>query len=236
MIKSFRILAKERSDTHCLIIEFKFVDGGVSMKLFLGLESKKERQPLKISYLDTNITFILSTRLREYLTIIPDYRPLVIICIGTDRSTGDSLGPLVGTQLKRGNRNIPIFGTLDEPVHAMNLNETIEKVFSIHRNPYIIAIDACLGQLSSVGSIQLADGPVKPGAGVNKDLPPVGDMHLTGIVNVGGFMEYFVLQNTRLSLVVSMAEIIASSLLSSIEILHHNQLQRSEIAVESEVR
>ncbi|MNN53765.1 hypothetical protein D3C81_1685430 [compost metagenome] len=34
-------------------------------------------------------------------------------------------------------------------------------------------------------------------------------MHITGIVNVGGFMEYLVLQNTRLSLVMNMADVIA---------------------------
>lgn len=33
-----------------------------------------------------------------------------------------------------------------------------------------------------------------------------------GIVNVGGFMEYFVLQNTRLSLVMRMAHVIADGL------------------------
>ena len=41
----------------------------------------------------------------------------------------------------------------------------------------------------------------KPGAGVNKDLPPVGDLYITGVVNVGGFMDYLVLQNTRLYLI-----------------------------------
>lgn len=55
------------------------------------------------------------------------------------------------------------------------------------------------------------------GAGVNKQLPPVGDIHLTGIVNVGGFMEYFVLQNTRLSLVMRLSDIIATSLYSALK-------------------
>jgi len=47
-------------------------------------------------------------------------------------------------------------------------------------------------------------------------LPPVGDMHITGIVNVGGFMEYFVLQNTRLSLVMKMSHIIAEAIFLSL--------------------
>ncbi|MNY42755.1 hypothetical protein D3C86_1776740 [compost metagenome] len=52
---------------------------------------------------------------------------------------------------------------------------------------------------------------MRPGAGVNKQLPPVGDIHMTGIVNVGGFMEYFVLQNTRLSLVMQLGDKIVSA-------------------------
>ncbi|MGZ6530106.1 MAG: spore protease YyaC, partial [Tumebacillaceae bacterium] len=73
-----------------------------------------------------------------------------------------------------------------------------------------------LGQLSSVGLVTLANGPLKPGAGVNKVLPEVGNIHLTGIVNVGGFMEYFVLQNTRLSVVMRMADTIVDSLTKAI--------------------
>ena len=37
-------------------------------------------------------------------------------------------------------------------------------------------------------------------------------MAISGIVNVGGFMEYVVLQNTRLSLVMNMANKIAQVL------------------------
>ena len=38
----------------------------------------------------------------ELLATIPSVtsRPIVFVCIGTDRSTGDSLGPLVGTLLE----------------------------------------------------------------------------------------------------------------------------------------
>jgi putative sporulation protein YyaC len=51
-----------------------------------------------------------------------------------------------------------------------------------------------------------------PGAGVNKDLPPVGQLHITGIVNVGGYMEYMILQNTRLNLVMRLADVIVGGL------------------------
>lgn len=149
--------------------------------------------------------------------ILKDYykthHQIIIICIGTDRSTGDSLGPLVGTYLTDNKKfEYKVYGTVKDPVHAMNLAETVQTIKDNHVNPFIIAVDACLGQLTSVGCVQINYGPLKPGAGVNKELPPIGNINVTGIVNVGGFMEYFVLQNTRLDLVMDMSSLIAKSL------------------------
>ncbi|WP_284643028.1 spore protease YyaC [Paenibacillus silviterrae] len=172
----------------------------------------KENEIIKIMHSETNSIELLSEKLSTALHSVSPDQPVVVVCVGTDRSTGDSLGPLVGTHLKKSNiDDLHLYGTLDHPVHAMNLNETLTTIYQHFNNPFIIAVDACLGQLTSVGCIQLGNGPVKPGAGVNKELPPVGNMHVTGIVNVGGFMEYFVLQNTRLSLVMNMSEVIAKS-------------------------
>ncbi|MFB9326600.1 spore protease YyaC [Paenibacillus aurantiacus] len=173
--------------------------------------------PLKVPYSEPNVTGLLINRLAYLLSDVPDHARIVVVCVGTDRSTGDALGPLVGTALsKYRSRYFDIYGTLEEPVHAMNLADTLQRITRQVRHPYVIGIDACLGQVSSVGSIQVGTGPVRPGAGVNKELPPVGDIHVTGIVNVGGFMEYFVLQNTRLHLVMRMSEVIAHSLFSAI--------------------
>lgn len=150
-----------------------------------------------------------------YSTLLPktSYYDLVYMCIGTDRSTGDCLGPLVGSKLHRLYlKKATVYGTLDEPVHALNLTETISQVKKKHKHPYIVAIDACLGELKNVGMVTFGAGSLKPGAGVNKELPEVGQAYITGIVNVGGFMEYFVLQNTRLSLVMNMAEMIATAI------------------------
>lgn len=179
----------------------------------LKYEDKRLPKTLKINHSEPNCTELISHHLLRILSTISSHRDLVIVCVGTDRSTGDALGPLVGTHLcKIKNDKLHVYGTLSEPVHALNLNDTLTLIAKRHHDPFIIAIDACLGQLTSVGHIHVGDGPVKPGAGVNKELPPVGNMHITGIVNVGGFMEYFVLQNTRLSLVVSLSEIIANAI------------------------
>jgi putative sporulation protein YyaC len=177
-----------------------------------GLEySANPEAPLKILHTEKNIVQILSLKLQSMFSQVPAHRPIIFVCVGTDRSTGDSLGPLVGTNLQKAQTRYPVFGTLEHPVHAMNLADVLNEIYRDLCDPFIVGVDACLGQLTSVGCIQIGYGPVRPGAGVNKELPPVGDIHVTGVVNVGGFMEYFVLQNTRLSLVMNMAEVIAQS-------------------------
>ncbi|MDQ0176304.1 spore protease YyaC [Bacillus chungangensis] len=168
--------------------------------------------PFRIDYHDKQI----ARKLSEYLLqMLPheENRPIVFVCIGTDRSTGDALGPLVGMMLEEKKIcSFHIYGTLEEPVHAVNLKDKLALIEKEHENPFIIAIDACLGRLKNVGIIQIGEGPVKPGAGVKKELPFVGDMHITGIVNMSGFMEFLVLQNTRLNIVMKMAKRIADGI------------------------
>ena len=137
---------------------------------------------------------------------------IIVLCIGSDRSTGDALGPLTGTKLQTLNPHFNVLGTLDEPVHATNLTHVIQHINRSFANPFVIAVDACLGKLDNVGCVALGDGSVKPGSAVHKELPPVGDAYVTGVVNIGGFMEHMVLQSTRLNLVVKMSDAIAYGL------------------------
>jgi len=144
---------------------------------------------------------------------------IVILCIGTDRSTGDSLAPLVGHKLQNLKQDsIYIYGSLHDTVHGKNLVETIDKIKATHRNPLIVAIDACLGRMDHVGYINMWEGGLKAGTGVGKDLPKVGDISIAGIVNFSGFMDFMVLQNTKLSLVMKMADMIADGIKDVLEI------------------
>jgi putative sporulation protein YyaC len=157
----------------------------------------------KCTYED-NVQEILKSVLPDDISI----ENIVFVCIGTDRSTGDSLGPLVGTYLQSmGYSNV--YGTVDEPVHALNIEEVME---TIPKDKTIIGIDSSLGDHNIVGRIRAFKGSIKPGAGVGKELMPVGDYSISAVVNVGGFMEYFVLQNTRLSLVMKLASWIVNGI------------------------
>lgn len=148
----------------------------------------------------------LSSLLHEYCK---PYRPIVFLCIGSDRVTGDSLGPLIGYKLSdRPLQNFYVYGTLKNPVHALNMNETLENIYIKHPNAFIVAIDASLGSRKHLGLITLGVGPLLPGAGVKKELSAVGDLFITGIVNISGALEHLLLQTTRLSTVMSMVDCI----------------------------
>lgn len=163
---------------------------------------------------DINSIFKLRDALfMELYPIAKSHRPIIFLCVGTDRSTGDSLGPLVGYKLKFFSRDgINIYGNLEQPIHAKNITDSIQNIKSTYDNPYIIAIDASLGNIQNVGKIILENRPINPGAALNKDLPPVGDLSITGIVNMYGNLEFMILQNTRLNVVMQQAEIISQGI------------------------
>lgn len=146
-------------------------------------------------------------------------RPLVIVSIGSDRATGDCLGPLVGSNLNFNALNVYSFGSLENPVHSKNLKETLLYIESNFENPYVIAIDASLGSMNSIGKVFIEDSPLSPGLALNKNLPQVGNLSITGVVNISGNYEFMVLQNTRLYTVMLLAKFISNSLSKTINLL-----------------
>ncbi|MGG1675282.1 spore protease YyaC [Neobacillus sp. NRS-1170] len=149
----------------------------------------------------------IATKLKEVLNKTSN--DIIILCVGSDRSTGDSLGPLVGSMLKENNLPIFVYGTLEEPVHALNIHKILNKINQTHLEPFILGIDACLGDKKQIGSIILKKGPLIPGSALNKVLPAVGDYHLKAVVNsLDSYSPVQSLNSTRLFTVIKLAEII----------------------------
>jgi putative sporulation protein YyaC len=147
---------------------------------------------------------------RELIALGGADRPVAFACIGTDRSTGDALGPLVGQRLlKLGFDPDGVIGTLEEPLHALNLEERVQPLRAHPSRPLVVAVDAALGATAGVGSVNLRRGGLLPGQGVGKALPAVGELSLTATVNVqAGALDVQILQSTRLFLVQELAELI----------------------------
>src|SRR5699024_315598 len=105
-----------------------------------------------------------------------DTDTLILLCIGTDKITGDCLGPLVGTKLREQGYPHPVHGTLQYPVHAVNLPATLVSLHQKYASPFLLVIDAAIGPADKIGCVSFSRSSIRPGRGVRRPLPPVGDL------------------------------------------------------------
>lgn len=155
-----------------------------------------------------------ASKLREFCEQLANKHRLdqiVFLCIGTDRSTGDALGPLVGSALAE--KGCPhVVGTLESPCDSNNLKLRLQNVPA---DKVLIAIDACLGHPLNVGQYLIAEGSIQPAESVGTELPAVGDYSIAAIVNENGVKPYWTLQTTSLYFVMRMAREIVESITSA---------------------
>lgn len=131
-----------------------------------------------------------------------------VMAIGSDRTTGDCLGPLVGEYLS-GVGPFVVYGTLDEPLHAANMAGVVRGI-----EGFTVAIDAALG--NPVGGISVRRGSLAPGAAFGRELPHVGDISISALVCEAGPLGFERLRSVRLGFVRDVAHAIAVSLAGAI--------------------
>ncbi len=162
---------------------------------------------VKIHYKDSLGYYTLSNFLKDELNA-----NTIIVCIGTDRCIGDCLGPLIGSMLEEKFFPLPVYGTIPNPIHALNLDSKLSDIKLKHPDSKIIGIDACLGPPNKIGEIQVRDYPINPGKGVGKSLSPVGDISIIGIVDSSDIDEPFTSRNIRLNLILEISKVITQGL------------------------
>ena len=180
----------------------------------------------KITYYDTEAGFEAEKFAARLLLLLTNEmrasgrRQVVFLRIGTDRSTGDSLGPLIGSRLEAEEiSNVVVIGTLEHPVHAVNLDRTLEHIEEHYPDAIIIAVDAAVGRWDHVGLVTLEKGPLRPGLGVRKELAAVGDISITGTAGGAESGDPLFLQSIRLSMVMRLADCISRSICLGMRII-----------------
>jgi len=152
----------------------------------------------------------------------------VVLCIGSDLSVGDSLGPVTGTKLKEklAGLNCYVYGTLSKPITAHEVKYMNEFLKSTHPNSPVIAVDAAVGNAGDIGLIKIAKRAIKPGSGANKKLNKVGDVSVMGIIAERSVFNYSLFSATRLNVIYKMSEIISEGITSFILERLQNQAVR----------
>lgn len=144
-----------------------------------------------------------------------DFSSIIFLCIGTDRITGDTYGPLVGHNLKSlyktfgGYSNVKVIGDLETQISNFNITKQIEKIYIDFEKPCIIAIDSAVSKKKQVGSIVVEDKGMYVGKAMNKKDYLVGDVSIKGVVSKDfKFPKYNfnLLQNIPLGMIMKMAD------------------------------
>lgn len=137
---------------------------------------------------------------------------LVFVFIGTDANMGDSLGPLCGVLLKETYPNVFFYGNLSCPITAKDIPFISHYIKYAHPLSYIVVIDAALGNKEDLNTIKISQKSIKPGLGVNKNLPEIGDASIIGVIGEKNSQVINTNGLIRLSSVYKMATIISSAI------------------------
>lgn len=147
-------------------------------------------------------------------------RKPVIVCIGTKKVSGDSLGPRVGDLLRDViGVDAYVYGVSAKQVTAVNFDEYRAFIERQHKNDLIIAVDACVGESNDVGKIKVTMTGVTAGGALKRNFEKFGDIGILGVVAESGSDNFGALKNVKEQLVNRLALLTAhkvSALLDSL--------------------
>ena len=148
---------------------------------------------------------------RKLYDICPINQSLVFVFVGTDANIGDSLGPICGQMTDFYDRNCLFYGDLSNTITAKDVPYLAAYIKSTHPSSFIVTIDAALGAVDDIGVIKVCKNGIKPGLGVNKNLPSVGDASIIAVV--GEKNNNFALNSVlRLGMVFKIAKTISDGI------------------------
>lgn len=121
-----------------------------------------------------NMNKILNQNLKIY------NQEVVFLCFGSSKVIGDSIGPRVGSLLKKQRKfqNIKIFGDMNKSITAKNIFEFSEEL----KNKFIIVIDSAMGKRELIGDIYISNAKTKIGRALNKNIAEIGNISIKACV------------------------------------------------------
>lgn len=196
-------------------------------------KSKKNRKTQKRVFDSQKKTDMLDTieafRMARYLSkMIPQNKEIVVVGIGSPDMTGDILGPLTGLLLRRASDRITIYGTSYNPVDASNINACASHIRENHKDAFILAIDATIGERKP-GKVIVTNQPIKPAAARNGEvgLAHIGDVSIMGVVATTWDGIKTIDPSSRV--VSHMPEFIAQSILLMFKVFRKERIMEFEI-------
>lgn len=161
----------------------------------------------------------------EWFNINKQFSTILILCIGTNKVVGDSIGPMVGEsllELLKYKPNVKIYGSMKEPLSFANTKQVLKEILIKYKQPFIITIDAALGKEEMIERIIVGRGNIKIGASLGRDASCNSHINIKAVVGKykNDKMENFnTLINTDLKMVKKMADTITYGINQTIQII-----------------
>ncbi len=145
---------------------------------------------------------------------------LTFLCIGTDRVIGDSLGPIVGSNIEKfisDNKinNIKVIGSLES-----NLNNTNIEEYTNNSKDITIVIDSAISNTYDIGQIIVDENNIKVRDALNDGKSISSNINIKCIVGKNFENEdvnFLMLQNVKLGIVLDLAQKVTTSIYDVIE-------------------
>lgn len=156
--------------------------------------------------------YIINNLAYELLAHLGRDLNFVVLCVGSNKCVGDSLGCVVGSLLKS-KYKIPNFcyGDINCNVDRVNIRHYLNIINKYHFNKKVIVIDSAVGSVIDVGSVKVRYGGIMPRSAIDNTFDVVGDVAITGVVSSGINVEVGLMSVKHLD-IMKMAEIIAGAI------------------------
>lgn len=121
----------------------------------------------------------------SYFNINKQFSNIVILCVGTNKIAGDSIGPMVGQKLIESLKNkehIVIYGNMRETLNFKNAKQILQQILIKYKKPFIITVDAALGKEEMIEKIVVGKGKVQIGASLGRSACCNSHISIKGIV------------------------------------------------------
>ena len=145
----------------------------------------------------------------------------VVLCVGTSKCIGDSLGPKVGQILseKINKKDVYVFGNLKQNLDYKNINIVLKRIYENIEKPYLIVIDSALSNSDYIGNIIVNKNQIIIGSGLDKNDYKLGNISIKGVVgkdNKDKFKNFINLYNVKEELIDELSNIISNQIINTI--------------------
>lgn len=143
---------------------------------------------------------------------------IIFLCIGTNKVSGDSFGPIVGTNLQKmlkDNKKIKVLGNMNNPINALNVKENIEYINKMYIDKYIIVIDSAVSDKNLIGEVFITRNKTILGKGINNKISEIGDISIKCSVckdEYSSINNFISLQNVPKRFIKNLADMVSTGI------------------------